>query len=531
MCANITFPFPGSLVSAATARAAGYDPACDPWVPERAVWPLLEVVDEHLDAPFLTPLRLHLEAASPEPGSLRRYATVRRVADLFDRYAVNRPDLIDAWFDGADAWGSDAAVDAVWQAELWRLLRARIGVPSPAERGREAAGRLVADPSLADLPQRVSLFGLTRLAPSHLRILQAVAAGSDVHLFLLHPSPALWEAVTGAVSSPSQRLLRVDDPTAELASNPLLRSWGRDAREMQLVLSAHGVESGEHRPAPTPPETLLGCIQADVRADRSPGSGDGGGARDVALPLLDECDDSLRFHSCHGQARQVEVLRDAVLHLLASDPTLEPRDVIVLCPDIEVFAPLITAAFGGAGVPVDSAQPSVAEVDPPVTDELPRLRVRLADRSLRQTNPLLAVAGRLLSLAAGRMTASDVLDLAAMEAVSRRFGLDDDALTLVNRWVAASGVRWGLDGPHRARWYLEDEDANTWRAGIDRLLLGVAMGEDGLRTFEGVLPYDDMSSSAVDLAGRLAELVDRLSGATDALSGPQGVGGVGVRPG
>jgi exodeoxyribonuclease V gamma subunit len=104
-----------------------------------------------------------------------------------------------------------------------------------------------------------------------------------------------------------------------------------------------------------------------------------------ARPLLGEGDDSLRAHSCHGRARQVEVVREAVLHLLAADATLEPRDVIIMCPDIELFAPLVQASFGAA---------SLAGA--------PELRARLADRSLRQTNPLLAVSAHLLEIAEGQ---------------------------------------------------------------------------------------------------------------------------------
>ncbi len=54
----------------------------------------------------------------------------------------------------------------------------------------------------------------------------------------------------------------------------------------------------------------------------------------------------MQVHACHGPARQVEVLREVLLGLLADDPTLEPRDILVMCPDIESYAPLITAAFG-----------------------------------------------------------------------------------------------------------------------------------------------------------------------------------------
>ena len=56
VCANISFPFPGSLVSGALARATGNDPKADPWMPERSVWPLMEVVEQHFDEPWLAPL-------------------------------------------------------------------------------------------------------------------------------------------------------------------------------------------------------------------------------------------------------------------------------------------------------------------------------------------------------------------------------------------------------------------------------------------------------------------------------------------
>ncbi|MGH9918263.1 MAG: exodeoxyribonuclease V subunit gamma, partial [Nitrososphaerales archaeon] len=264
VCANVEFPFPGTLISRATAQACGLDPETDPWPPERSVWPLLELVDEHLDEPFLAPMRRHLQAITPRGDRSRRFPTVRRVADLYDRYAVNRPDMIEGWAAGSAGWGAGGDDDEAWQAELWRLLRARMNVPGPTERWATAAARLEAEPELADLPARISLFGLTRLPASHLRILRALAVGRDVHLFLLHPSPALWEKVAEAEPKPPARLRRAEDPTAGLAANPLLRSWGRDAREMQLVLAAHGVEESEHRPVAAGPPTLLGLIQADV---------------------------------------------------------------------------------------------------------------------------------------------------------------------------------------------------------------------------------------------------------------------------
>ncbi len=505
ICANLRFPFPGSLVGEATAAACDLGPGDDPWRPERAVWPLVELVDEMADDPDLAPLTAHLRATTPsdgEPDRLRRFSALRHVADLFDHYGVHRPEMVRAWCEGAGGG---------WQAHLWRLLRARVGVASPAERYATAADRLAGAPELVGLPARFCLFGLTRLPASHLEVLQGLAEARDVHLLLLHPSAALWDALAPHAAACRAGLARSADPTARLPANPLLRSWGRDSREMQLVLGGRGVTEAVHHPLDLPvPATarVLRTIQDAVRGDLAPPGEPSRRSTDPAAPLdarpvLDPADRSLQVHACHGRARQVEVVRDAVSHLLAADPTLEPRDVVVLCPDIEAFAPLVQAVFGTGD-----------------TDGAARLRVRLADRSLRQTNQLASVAASLLELGGGRATASEVLDLAARPAVARRFLFDQDELSTLEEWVAVAGVRWGIDSEHRRRWKLGAVGANTWQSGLDRLLLGSAMG--GPATLWGdTVPLDGVTGGAVDLAGRWAEMLSRLGFVLAGLRDPQ----------
>ena len=527
VCANVRFPSPHRLLTDAVATASGIDPDADPWLPERAVWPLLEVVGRSLGEPWLVGLARYLGADADPPDEVRqarRLTAVRHLAGLFDRYALYRPRMLAAWAAGADLDAADRplAPGSAWQAELWRRLRARLAVPDPAHRREGACARLAAEPSLVDLPPRLTLFGLTRLPAGHLQILRALATGRDVHLFLLHPSPALWDKVARRTEGAFPVLRRADDITADSAANRLLGSWARDAREMQLVLAA-GAPSHDHahdglaRRAGA--RTLLHRIQDDVRSDGpAPGAPLPGG-RDQR-PALGDGDDSLQIHSCHGRVRQVEVIRDAILHALAADPTLEPRDVIVMCPDIESFAPLIQATFGAADAPARDADALAPDGDGAAID----LRVRLADRSLRQTNPVLGVVGALLQLAGGRLTASELLDLADRDPVRRRFGFDDDDLTRLRDWIAGSGIRWGLDAAHRAPFRLEGVEAGTWRTGLDRLLLGVTMTDDRQALFAGVLPLDDVDSRSIDLAGRLAELVDRIGDAVDTLGATQPLG-------
>jgi exodeoxyribonuclease V gamma subunit len=534
VCANVEFPSPRAVAAGAVAAASGVEPDADPWAPERCVWPLIDVADAALEEPWLSPLARHLGAAERDEEARaarrdRRFSALRHMADLYDRYGLHRPDMIRAWAAGADvhATGAPLPEAARWQAELWRRLRAAMPLPSPAERVRAACERLRDEPGVAALPARLSVFGLTRLPAGRLEVLEALAEHRAVHLFLLHPSPELWRRVA-AVAGSDRVVRRREDPTRELAANPLLASWGQDARELQLV--AGGGAEDRHHAVEHAAGTLLARIQADVREDRPAPGVPLPGQADQRAPL-DPADRSLEVHACHGRARQVEVVRDAILHRLAQDPTLEPRDVIVMCPDIEAFAPLIQATFGaGEAAAADAGEDG--EGDGPHGDEPapaaprpPDLRVRLADRSLRQTNPVLGVVASLLELAAQRVTASQVLDLADREPVRRRFGFDDDELTRVRDWVAASGIRWGLDAGHRAPFKLAALGAGTWRAGLDRILVGATMTDDPPRLVGGVLALDDVESGAIDLAGRLAELVDRLDGALAALRGPQAVDG------
>ncbi len=245
VCANVEFPFPGRLILAALAAATGIDPDEDPWLAERSVWPLLEVVDERLSEPWLATLERHLTGARGGPEEpARRFGVVRHLADLFDRYGVHRPDMVRAWAAGHDSADPDG-----WQAELWRRLRQRIDRPSPAERLGGACERIRRDPSVLDLPPRLSLFGLTRMPRSYLDVLAAIATGREVHVFVLHPSPSLWGRVAREIATGSMITERREDRTVALPVNRLLASWGRDARELQLVL-AHTGERIDHHHEP-----------------------------------------------------------------------------------------------------------------------------------------------------------------------------------------------------------------------------------------------------------------------------------------
>jgi exodeoxyribonuclease V gamma subunit len=499
VCAGVRFLSPTSLVSLLLDRGRE-----DPWDPDRLVWPVLQAIDSSLEEPWARPLARHLghdrDGQEGELRANRRYAVARHLASLYWSYSRQRPQLITDWSQGRPTDGLDADLPPAlrWQAELWPRIVDLVDAPPPDVRWRETVRRLAEGGAGLDLPGRVSLFGHTRLPAGEVALLAALGRLRDVHLWLSQAFADLWaDLAPGAAEGPVRR--RVDDSDREVG-HPLLASLGRDARELQRTL-APVVERDELLPTTArSPRSLLGLLQDDLRANRAPSVEERAARADLAG------DGSVQVHACHGPHRQVEVLREVLVGLLQDDPTLEPRDIVVMCPDVETYAPLIEADFG-LGEVVPEGHPAHG------------LRVRLADRALSSTNPLLALAARVVELAGGRVRASDVLDLLATEPVRRRFGFDDTELARITGWVDDAGVRWGLDPEQRTGFAMQAFGHNTWRAGLDRVLLGVAMSGDGLTRLGPALPLDDVGSSDIDLVGRFTECLARVDAAVRSLTG------------
>jgi len=507
--ANIRMPFPGRFVAAALGTPLDAD---DPWRVERLTWAVLDVLDSGaVEVPGWT--------RATRPSQSRRFAVARRLADLFDRYATIRPQLLQQWhvgavgdgtvrvagIGGAGDPGDDAVVGGLdptmaWQFHLWRAVRAHIGTPSPAERLPELVQQLRSGVIEPALPSTIAVFGVGVFAPAQLDVVTALAEVRDVRLSVVHPSPVLWHRTTASAPGRLVTRRRFDESTPVPGDgHPLLRSWGRLGVETAALL--RGVESagdavvaGVDAAVGESPATLLAHIQHDIRLDRPP---------TPYAATARAGDTSLQVHACHGVTRQLEVLRDVLGHLFVGQPSLQPRDVLIVCPDLDRFEPFAKAVFARGSLPLPLA---------------------VSDLSLGTENPVAAAMATVVRTVADRCTAVDVLAVAALEPVRQRLGISIDDVAQFAAWAERLGTSWGLDTSHRADWLDIEIPSGTWEASVRSLLVGAAMPAPEPRpVFVDIVPHDDIGADTLQSAGRLAELIARLRHCRDELDGVRSV--------
>ncbi|MEJ2630309.1 MAG: exodeoxyribonuclease V subunit gamma [Acidihalobacter sp.] len=490
VAANLEFPLLASFVWRIYETQFDDLPDHSPLDREILLWRLMALLPEQLEDPAYVPLRHYLQGADE---ALRRYQLARRVADLFDQYLVFRAERVLAW---------EAGEEDHWQARLWRTLTSREGQSHRArlyaEFGERArAGRL----RRGDLPARVSLFGLTAIPPAYVEVLRAMAEVIDIHLFVLNPSLNYWGDIVDERTRAQLRHLwarhgRAAEADYLSVGNPLLASLGKQGRDLLDLLHE---DSGEDHDRFAPPQRLdlLGMLQLDILMLQTRGDG-----VDEQPPLpLEPGDRSVQIHSAHSRMREVQVLHDRLLALIEEGDDLTPRDIVVMAPDIDAYAPYVEAVFGAV---------------PPER----RIPWSVADRHAAAESPLAATLLALLALPQSRMTVSEVLALLEDAAVMRRLGLDDTGLERVRRWVREANIRWGLDADMRADLGLPAEDAASWAFGLRRLLLGYAMPPDGETLFSGIAPYTDIEGGEARDLGLLADFIDRLAGWRERLARP-----------
>jgi exodeoxyribonuclease V gamma subunit len=479
ICANCRFPFPNSFV---------YEmfKSIMPDIPDRSLfdrglltWRIMDLLERCIEMPGFEDLRAYVTNTE---NHLKQLQISARIADIFDQYLLYRPDMIFRWEEGDEYQ---------WQALLWREIVGKNGNLHRAALGKKFFDIINDAPGkMQGIPERISMFGISSLPPFHLEVMASIARVTNVNLFLINPCREYWGDILSdreihkKKKRYGHRTLSSDQFYFE-RGNSLLSSMGMQARDFFDLINEFDCQE-----VPlfedSDETTLLSCIRSDLLNLRNPEEGPRG------KRMVADQDASICLHSCHSPMREIEILHDNLLDMFERDPELMPRDILVMTPDIEGYAPYIEAVFNRQ------------------SGDTTRIPFSIADRTVRRESEIIDTFLKMLDLFDSRCNATEVLAMLELQAVRRRFGFQDEAPETIHRWVRDSGIRWGIDEGSRNQLGLHPFRENTWRAGLDRLLLGYAMPGHNERMCQGILAYDHIEGSETELLGRFIEFAEQV---------------------
>ncbi|PLY16795.1 MAG: exodeoxyribonuclease V subunit gamma [Sedimenticola sp.] len=485
VCSNVEFPMPAGFVWQILERWLPDVPQRNAYDSSLMAWRIMDLLQQLKGRPEFSPVAHYMQ----NQDEFGQFELAQRLGGCLEEYLVYRPDWIIRWQRGESAVSGDQ-----WQAELWRELVVQTGGEhwvALQQRlfAAHAQGRLRAD----SLPRRVVLFGIAALSPGYLAIQQLLAEYTDVHLLLLNPCQEYWLDIQDPAGI-SRRLLEssdVEDLYLEVG-NPLLASWGRQGRDFfaQILAFDPGSDSLYQQPES---DTLLHRIQGDILNLNDP-------AGDAPGFIPDQDDLSLQVHICHSPMREVEVLHDQLLALFDCHPDLKADEILVMTPDMDRYAPYVEAIFAETG-------------------DKQRIPFGIADRGALTGNTLIEAFLQLLAMPVGRYEVNQMLALLEVPALAGSFGLTPEDIPQLAGWIEQAGIRWGRDAAMRSQLGLPENGQNSWRFGLDRLLLGFALPGGGERLFEDILPFDDIEGSAGELLGGLSAFAEAVFSLEEWLSG------------
>jgi exodeoxyribonuclease V gamma subunit len=430
------------------------------------------------------------------------------LTQLFQEYGRYAKDLFIRW---------NTTPDEGWQARLWEKLFNR-------QTQWSCLAQVLQLPfQSCHFSGEVHFFSISFLTANEFKFLTRLSAYLPLYYYSISPCAVFWSDIRSDKETAylqkfwqqkwnisSSRLLNLEELLRD--RNPLLANFGRIGREMARQIEESLVEIQGHYFIPSAiqaldsdvffhddlylfeskkPLTLLQALQADLLLLRNP-------QNQLVFDFEKEpC--SIQLHLAVNKQREIEILYQNLLALMAKDPTLKPRDILVMAPQMTDYIPYIQSLFGAKKSQLD---------------------YQILDLGLQTQSELIQGFLHLISLIEGRWNSNQILQLFEHRSFQRRHQLTSSDYRLIQDWIKQADIRWGEDLPHRndllqrrhcQQGMVEETAIGTWDYGFSRLLSGLTTVLHQKLTFTlEVLPCASIDFSQGDLLGRWIRLLQSL---------------------
>ena len=404
-----------------------------------------------------------------ENRELKCAQLAEKTAHLFDQYQIYHQDLLASW---RMQQGETAQH---WQARLYReILEGSIGRD---QQFLEFDQLQLTLEQIRTLPEKVSIFGISSLAPLYFNFFRTLSRYTDVYFFHLNPSSDYWIDNMTRKEAEKTALKTHENPDILAEGNPLLTSCGSLSRDFMEYLVGEGV-TGEECFSDHDTDTALHTVQQDILENHH--------TTGLTLPQRDK---TIQIHSCHSKMRQTEVLHDELLKLL-EDPALEPRDILVMTPDIAVFEPFIQGVFGTG--PLQN-------------------HYSFSDKSLQNQNTNAETLFKVLELTESRYEVTAIFDLLDNRSIAEKWNLSELDTAELRKWAEMLRIHWGIDADMHEKFSSARFSEFSWRPALDRMVLGYAVAEKGLtQADDPTIPFDAAEGSAAVMMGNFIDFAETL---------------------
>ena len=459
---QVDFLFPGTYLRKLINQMLNKDTKKeDPWKANQLVWPLLKLIPEITNTKEGSPIREWIEQRPYHKDEINKdiWQLACSIAHVFDDYVLYRPELTHQWYTSTDQefkkLVNNLPSPIRWQPSLFRLLSKEIKDEPFSIDVKKIIDLLKSKKSAINTQSKeLRLYGISNLAPLHIQFIQALSGEIDVKMYLLTPCQDLWHRHTKRRKTLGKDWEKIPKGSWLVDSTRLEASLGRMGSEFQQLLEG----SGEYQLGEVKEEDLFALPAAIARnQSREP----------TLLEQLQESlvkheeqetlrrfdnDDSLLFLECPGRRREVELIRDQIIQWLAKDESLQPRDILIMTPQVDRFSPLIASVFND------------------VTSTKVSIPWRITDRSQNETPGLIKYILQLLDLASNRFTATGLYDLMSNTTFKNQYRLNQEEVESISSSLQKTGFRWGIDSGER-----EGDPIHSLYWALDRWLLGLVL--------------------------------------------------------